>query len=248
MIQFEKTYDINNGNGSVTFKKVDDLTVEAVYNRGTVKGTWDGETLKGTFIDSISNGNGLIHFIFNDNGFEAKWKAGLDEGPLRGKWVGKLINGETNNITKNNDSTQLQNSHFKDLLGSFCKISFTLDNTEEAIQQGGSDNFTITLDIENQELQPANPWDTIEEGGETNFYTGSSHIDIFEDYLQNEEKEYPGYIIIALDDTWSMPFHGIFEIDDTNELDENKCSLLQATLTSKTIYSFLNDAISFIKK
>ena len=79
MIQFEKTYDINDGNGSITFKKVDDLTVEAVYNRGTIKGTWDGETLKCTFIDNVSNGNGLIHFNFNDNGFEAKWKAGLDE-------------------------------------------------------------------------------------------------------------------------------------------------------------------------
>ena len=91
MIQFEKTYDINDGNGSITFKKVDDLTVEAVYNRGTIKGTWDGETLKCTFIDNVSNGNGLIHFNFNDNGFEAKWKAGLDEGTMKGKWLGKVI-------------------------------------------------------------------------------------------------------------------------------------------------------------
>lgn len=88
MIQFEKTYDINDGNGSVTFKKVDDSTVEAVYNRGTIRGTWDGEILKGTFIDDVSNGNGLIHFTFNDNGFEAKWKSGLEEGPMKGKWVG----------------------------------------------------------------------------------------------------------------------------------------------------------------
>lgn len=95
MIQFEKTYDINDGNGSITFKKVDDLSVEAVYNRGTIKGTWDGETLKGTFIDDISNGNGLIHFTFNDNGFEAKWKSGLEEGPLNGKWVGILKNLNT---------------------------------------------------------------------------------------------------------------------------------------------------------
>ena len=95
MIQFEKTYDINDGNGTVTFKKVDDLTVEAVYNRGTIKGTWDGETLKGSFIDNVSNGNGLIHFTFNDNGFEAKWKSGLEEGPLKGKWFGKIINGNT---------------------------------------------------------------------------------------------------------------------------------------------------------
>jgi hypothetical protein len=113
MIQFEKTYDINDGNGSVTFKKVDDLTVEAVYNRGTIKGTLDGEKLKGQFIDNVSNGQGLIEFTFNENGFEAKWKSGLEEGPLKGKWVG-IIDQKKSSIIFNNDLTEEQTAFIRE--------------------------------------------------------------------------------------------------------------------------------------
>ncbi|MEY3048454.1 MAG: hypothetical protein RL365_492 [Bacteroidota bacterium] len=85
MIQFEKNYDINNGNGTVTFKKVDEQTVEAVYNRGTISAKWDGDILKGIYNDTVSNGSGLIHFTFSENTFEAKWKSGTEEGPMKGK-------------------------------------------------------------------------------------------------------------------------------------------------------------------
>ena len=102
MIQFEKNYDINDGNGSVTFKKVDDLTVEAVYNLGTIKATWNGEILKGTFIDNVSNGQGLIEFIFNENGFDAKWKAGIEKGPMKSKWIGIFDKKTSYNIYNNN--------------------------------------------------------------------------------------------------------------------------------------------------
>ncbi|NBU05763.1 MAG: hypothetical protein EBT39_05390 [Sphingobacteriia bacterium] len=99
MIQFEKNYDINNGNGSVTFKKVDEQTVEAVYNRGTINAKWDDGILKGIYSDTVSNGSGLIHFTFSENAFEAKWKSGTEEGPMKGKWVGKLLeSGKTNEI------------------------------------------------------------------------------------------------------------------------------------------------------
>ena len=103
MIQFEKKYDINDGNGSVTFKKIDEKTVEAVYNRGVIKAAWDGETLKGVFNDDVSNGSGLIHFTFNDNGFDAKWKAGIEDGPMKGKWTGKLTDSKEHTLLKKNE-------------------------------------------------------------------------------------------------------------------------------------------------
>jgi hypothetical protein len=99
MIQFEKTYDINNGDGTVTFKKVDDQTVEAVYNRGSIKANWNNDILIGIYSDTVSNGSGLIHFTFSENAFEAKWKSGTEEGPMKGKWIGKLLeSGKTNEI------------------------------------------------------------------------------------------------------------------------------------------------------
>jgi hypothetical protein len=94
MIQFDKTYDINNGGGSVRFKKLDDDTVEAVYNRGTIMAKWDGDILKGIYDDTHSKGSGIIHFTFIENAFEAKWKSGTEEGPMKGKWNGQLIKSD----------------------------------------------------------------------------------------------------------------------------------------------------------
>lgn len=245
MIQFEKKYEINEGNGSITFRKINEIKVEAEYNRGTIQGDWDGEMLRGTFKDHISGGVGLIHFIFHKNSFEAKWKSGLDEGPFRGKWSGKL----NLDVSKVIENTSFQGSYFKELIGTFHTISFTLENTEGAIQQGGSDNFSITFDIESQELKQEHPWRTMEEG-KIMFYTGSPCIEIFEDYLCNEEMEYPGFLMININDTWAIPFHGdLYSIDewDTAGIEVEKYQILKSTLSRKAIYHFLQNAFTFIK-
>ena len=95
MIQFNIKYDLNNGDGWIIFKSGGSGIVSAEYNRGTIQGNWDGETLKGQFIDTVSKGQGLIEFRFNENGFEAKWKAGIDEGPMKGKWMGLISSSKT---------------------------------------------------------------------------------------------------------------------------------------------------------
>ena len=248
MIQFEKNYDINDGNGSVMFKKVDDLTVEAVYNRGTIKGAWDGETLKGTFIDNASNGNGLIHFTFSDNGFEAKWKAGLDEGPMKGKWKGQLItlNSENDNISK-----QLNSIHFAELIGNFSLLAFNFDNTEEAIEQGGDERFKIIFDINNQVLISVNQY--IDETERCSYYTGSSIVEFYEDHISNEYYEFPGYTLITDLDTdgfatWEIPFHGGLENVSYGKLSDENYSILKLALTPNSLYKFLNEASSFLKK
>ncbi len=99
MIQFDIKYDLNNGQGWIIFKSAGSGIVSAEYNRGTIHGNWDGEKLKGEFVDTVSKGHGLIEFQFNDEGFIAKWKAGLNEGPMKGKWVGLLKN--LNNLDLN---------------------------------------------------------------------------------------------------------------------------------------------------
>lgn len=90
MIKFNETYSINNGQESIVFKKGNGNTITGVYNDGTLTGTMEGNLLKATFHNKKSNGAGLIEFTFNANGFDCKWKQGLEPGPMRGKWTGKL--------------------------------------------------------------------------------------------------------------------------------------------------------------
>ncbi len=175
MIQYNKQYDLNNGQGWIVFKSVGSGIVSAEYNRGTIQGMWDGETLKGEFIDTVSKGQGLIEFQFNENGFNAKWKAGLDEGPMKGKWVGKLENSLSQNDTLfsgkgiegykrylsyylskdefNGENipkefiTPLEKKYFQELLPDLDVISFELDNDERAKDKGGNWSYVIFYHI-----------------------------------------------------------------------------------------------------
>lgn len=248
MIQYNIQYDLNNGQGWIVFKSADPGIVSAEYNRGTIQGNWDGETLKGEFIDTVSKGQGLIEFQFNENGFNAKWKAGLDEGPMKGKWIGELISTDNNNSTVKGHKL----THFQDLAGEFQVLVFNFDNVDEAIDQGGEERFKIVFDIENQLLKPAYMHSNIVESDRIAYYTGSSHVDIYGDYLSNEVGEYPGYILITDYDNegyanWEIPFHGILEDVTYGNLEKDKYDLLKSTLTPTKVYNFLNDVFSIIK-
>ena len=90
MIKFNDIYTINNGQESIVFKEGKGNTISGEYNEGTLTGTLEGDVLKATFHNKKTNGAGLIEFTFNENGFNAKWKQGLEPGPMKGKWNGKL--------------------------------------------------------------------------------------------------------------------------------------------------------------
>ncbi len=94
MIKLNEQYSINNGQGSIVFSEGNKGTVNALYtiagnkSEGKINGTLDGNVLKGTFhVDAAA---GLIEFTFLEDGFEAKWKQGIEPGPMRGKWEGFL--------------------------------------------------------------------------------------------------------------------------------------------------------------
>ena len=94
MLKLNEKYVINNGQGSIVFTEGNKGTVNAVYSirgnksEGKINGTLDGNLLKGTFhVDAAA---GLIEFTFDETGFDAKWKQGLEPGPMRGKWLGSL--------------------------------------------------------------------------------------------------------------------------------------------------------------
>ena len=69
---------------------IDGKTATGVYQK-------DGE-LFGEFIDNTFNGKwknkgfeGLVEFTIVDNELNGTWKKGLEPGPMKGKWHGKLI-------------------------------------------------------------------------------------------------------------------------------------------------------------
>lgn len=93
MIKYNEEYSLNDGKGSIVFQEGSGDSVSAIYNRGTIHAKWDGNVLKGTFIDTISKGQGLIEFTFDEDCLEAKWKGGTVPGAMRGRWKGILSSG-----------------------------------------------------------------------------------------------------------------------------------------------------------
>lgn len=89
MLKLNTPYTIDNGD-IVTFNKSKKGTITGTYGEGALTGTLDGNLLKATFTNPKANSKGIIEIAFHENGFDAKWKKGLEPGPMRGKWVGKI--------------------------------------------------------------------------------------------------------------------------------------------------------------
>lgn len=89
MLKLNTPYTIDNGD-IVTFNKSKKGNIKGTYGEGVLTGALDGNLLKATFTNTKDNVTGLIEIAFHGNGFDAKWKKGLEPGPMRGKWVGKI--------------------------------------------------------------------------------------------------------------------------------------------------------------
>ncbi len=90
MIKYNEAYTTSNGPKSVVFKEGKANTVTGEHNEGTLTGTLEGNVLKATFQNNKNNSVGLIEITFHEKGFTAKWKQGLEPGPMKGKWSGKM--------------------------------------------------------------------------------------------------------------------------------------------------------------
>lgn len=89
MIKLNTPYTIENGD-KVTFTEGKKGTINGTYSDATLTGTLEGNLLKATFHNKKVNATGLMEITFHENGFDAKWKQGLEPGPMRGKWNGLL--------------------------------------------------------------------------------------------------------------------------------------------------------------
>ena len=132
MIKINEQYSINNGQGSIVFTEDDKGTVNALYtidghkSEGKINGILVENLLKGTF--HIDEAEGLIEFTFSENGFDAKWKSGIEPGPLKGKWEGNI--GENSSSEIHND-TSMKKVHY---------VSIYMDQDAEGNDLARSEN------------------------------------------------------------------------------------------------------------
>lgn len=91
MIKLNTPYHVAEENVTVTFTEVKNGAITGTYPNATLTGTLEGNVLSATFHNTAVNAVGLIELTFNENGFEGKWKNGLEPGPMRGKWNGECI-------------------------------------------------------------------------------------------------------------------------------------------------------------
>lgn len=90
MIQLKTVYSIDNGANSIIFTEGKKDSITGTHKDGTFTGFIEGNVLKGTFHNTKVNASGLIEVTFHESGFDAKWKNGMEPGPMRGKWVGEI--------------------------------------------------------------------------------------------------------------------------------------------------------------
>lgn len=128
MIELNSTYKIEGSDTKITFSQNEDKTISGIYNDGTVNGTLEGNTLKATFHNEVENMDGLMEIIFHQNGFDAKWKTGIEPGPMRGKWKGLL--GEASSSEIQNDAS-MKKVHY---------MTIYLDQDAEGNELAGSEN------------------------------------------------------------------------------------------------------------
>jgi hypothetical protein len=150
MIKLNTPYIIENGD-TVTFTEGKKGIINGSYTNATLTGTLDGNVLKATFQNKKVNSVGLIEITFHNNGFDAKWKNGLEPGPMRGKWEGIL---SAEKVSLKEEETVPQDFNLEEIVksGVFSfskKLTEILENAKKLdgdAQSSYMDNFFIHLE------------------------------------------------------------------------------------------------------
>ena len=124
------------------------------------------------------------------------------------------------------------------------KLYLTMDNSEDAMDNGGSDVFELIYDIKNNELLAL-------KGNESNEDTSKRFSDSYalgmpEWYEENQSFE-GCYYLKSEDGVWSMEFQG-GHMGTTGKIKSTIEKQLISELTKEAMYKFLDDAIYAISK
>lgn len=144
MIQFNSAYSIDYGANSIVFTEGKKGSVTGTHKDGTMTGFLKENVLNGTFHNTKVNATGLIEVTFHESGFYAKWKNGMEPGPMRGKWQGELLVENDDVTPKNVFNLLIQKSDIEDQV-------FKLINASQNEQKEFSDAL-FKFVVENSEF------------------------------------------------------------------------------------------------
>ena len=132
MIKLNTPYKLENGD-HVIFTEGKKGTINGKHSEATLTGILEGNVLKATFHNTTVNATGLMEITFHENGFNAKWKSGLEPGPMRGKWNGIFNETERNfqKIEKMDFEVVLENGNQKVLSFSLSTLDIAPNLTME---------------------------------------------------------------------------------------------------------------------
>lgn len=153
MIKFNENYTVNKGKETITFSQGKGNTISGQYGSGILTGTIDGDVLKATFHNKKNNSAGLIEITFHENGFVAKWKQGLEAGPMKGNWKGSLANSPI----LDNEETQAESKR---------KVAIYAGQTDEETEEV----ISISQAEEKPSIIAIGFFDTHMEGSENEWY------------------------------------------------------------------------------
>ena len=98
-------------------------TTGIYQENGTLKGEFVNNTFKGQWKNKGMEG--LIEFIITGDTLEGNWKKGLDPGPMKGKWEGKLVDSTSNNenrqFSEDSDNWDIELITIREILFTNCE-------------------------------------------------------------------------------------------------------------------------------
>ena len=128
MIVLNSNYKIEGTNTCITFSQENENHITGIYDNGNVTGILEGNLLTATFHNNVENVNGLMEIVFYQNGFDAKWKSGLEPGPMRGKWKGII---DDDSISEIHNDASMKKVHY---------MTIYLDQDAEGNELASSEN------------------------------------------------------------------------------------------------------------
>lgn len=279
MIRFNEKYTINNGKGEIIFSDDSNETITAKYtidgqqSTGTISGVLRENLVQGTF--QVENTVGLMEISFHENEFAAKWKIGTEPGPMKGKWIGKIILN-LKDVSLEPDSCIKFISYIKEnyeLSQSYGDTIDTISNEDfvelysiEYDQDffGNLKNYldVVKITVDNSE------YSIDEQDGSDQFviFYDFKHNCVYQQFPSNsddyykyigtwhasissfykESKKFYGcYSISDLKNTWSIVFQGDYESHE-GSLDDEVINNVKEQINSSSFYLFLDEVLEYI--